>query len=471
MTPVAHVLVVDDDRRDNRRYSRLLSEAGYAVAGAASVAEALALIEQRIFDVVVLDMLLPVQLQDRLDFGGMEVLRRAKARDEATQVIAVTGYGSRELAAQATAAGAIDYITKDFDTLERLLPSVRAAALKAADLRSPDDDDDALWLSYPDHLIANSPSMRLVLSQAQRLAKLDVAVLITGEPGVGKELIASVLHSNSRPSCKYRVAVCRSMRPGLPELWGDAAAPGGLLEEVADGTLVLRGVELLPFNQQKLLVSLIERREYQPPGAAAPRPCAARVIATAAGDLALMVQRGKFWRPLYDLLARHRLHVPPLRERREDDLAALAGYLLNACELAAGLTDAALRQLLRYDFARDNIRELEQILRHAALQTDGDLIDAGHLPPLATEGPLAPAGPAQPVPSAPLPQLSPEAQEELDHCRGLIRLHRQRIRALETQAARAGLRTDPATQIEIGEIRQQIAATEVRIAALLAGRD
>src|SRR5262249_35493279 len=126
-----HVLVVDDDRYDNDRYCQLLRSVGYDVVGVFDAEQALQMIVQRPFDVVLLDMLLPLRLQGKLDFGGLELLRRIKAHDETTQVIAVTGYGSRELAVEAMQAGALDYITKDTDTDDRLPGSVRVGVAKA----------------------------------------------------------------------------------------------------------------------------------------------------------------------------------------------------------------------------------------------------------------------------------------------------------------------------------------------------
>lgn len=465
MSLLATVLVVDDDRRDNKRYCRLLQAAGHEVTAAYDVAQALELIDQQDFDVVVLDMLLPIELNNRLDFGGFEVLRRVQTSNPTTQVIAVTGYGSRELAAQATAAGAIDYITKDTDTAERLPHSVRVAAVKAHELRTDpdDDDDDALTITLPQHLIANSPAMQQVLRKAQRLAARDVTVLITGEPGVGKELIASVLHINSAyaTSGRYNVAICRDLSPGLPELYGKDDEPtSGLLATTNGGTLVIRRVDMLPFNQQKLLVSVIKEKQYRPVGASQLRSCDVRIIVTASGNLEQMVQRGKFWRPLYDVLSRYKLHVPPLRERRQDDLTAIAGYLLHTYELAVGLTDAAIQQLVTYDYARDNIRELEEILRRAALITDDTLIDSRHLPSFIS-APAANDNQGNTSQSKVKPRvLTTEEQEEAEHLQQIISAKRRRMRVLEVQAAEQGRSVSPMIVIEIEDLRREIAEIE-----------
>jgi DNA-binding NtrC family response regulator len=399
MTIQAHILVVDDDQQDNERYCLILRGAGYAVQSVTDAEQALAVIRQQIFDVVLLDMLLPMQLRGRLDFGGMEVLRQIKHQHTATQVIAVTGYGSRELAAEAMAEGALDYITKDIDTEERLPGSVRIAITRAQHLRgtqSSDDQSGGITLTTPEHVIADSSAMRQVLRRAQRLADIDGPLLILGEPGVGKELLANIIHINSRYAAGSFVRVmCRTLSSDLAELWGRAEAPEtGLCAQAAGGTLVLRDIQELPLRQQRQIVSFIEQKVYQPIGAMAPVQANIRVIATAAPDLERRVRQGRFVRPLYDELNVATLDVPPLRERRDkDDIMAIAGYLLHRYGLAPGIAADAAELLVAHDYREANIKELEEILRDAAMQSNGNVIQASHLPSrlYATTDPETPA--------------------------------------------------------------------------------
>lgn len=469
------ILVVEDNHSQNATYCNALQAKGYVVTSAFDVVQAFELINDQQFDVVVVDMLLPMEIDDRLDFGGVEIVHRAKSRDAASQVIAITGHGSRELAVQATAAGAIDYIIKDIDTTDRLMHSVRVAIHTARELRAELQEDtsneDLITLSLPAHLIANSPAMRLLLRQVQNLAENDATVLITGEPGVGKELIASVLHANSSyaSSGPYRVAMCRNLSAGLAELYGGNGGTSGLVSDAEGGTLVLRRVDLLPFNMQKLLVPLIEHKQYQPIGATQAQTCFARIIVTAAGNLPQMVQRGRFWRPLYDQLSRYTVHVPPLRERSQEDLAALAGYMLHAYEFAAGLTKPAIQQLVSYSFARDNIRELEQILRDAALQTDDDIIDIHHLPPLNLPSRTDLHSQTDRNAPSPINVLTPDQQEETEHYRKLIRAYLQRMRQREIQQAALGIQADPSITTEIIDLQAKIKELELAIARISAG--
>lgn len=472
----ARVLVVDDDRYDNDRYCQILSSAGYAVQGVADAEQAQQVIAQQRFDVVLLDMLLPMRLHGRLDFGGMEVLRRIKAYDDTIQVIAVTGYGSRELAAEAMAAGAIDYITKDPDTDDRLPGSVKVAAARAQILRASrqvaEDEESEVTLTTPNHLVADSAAMRQMLRRAQRLASIDSPMLIVGEPGVGKELIARVVHINSRYAAgPFVVVPCRTLSRDLVELWGETmqigaaehlhhsdvysryerglvvllnrigpdhtrhseilvfqqrltenisrsrrngdtaehraertiiidglnglasaelrtsfnqlcdAKPAGFCAQADCGTLLLKGIHDLPFNQQKQLVSFVERKEYWPVGAQQPVQGNLRIIATTTADLGQRVRQGRFWRALYDALNVATLDVPPLRERRDkDDILAIAGYLLHQYDLAPGISPEAAALLAAHDYAQGNIKELEEILRCAAAQANGGVIQHAHLP-------------------------------------------------------------------------------------------
>lgn len=385
MSTKARILVVDDDRYDNDRYCQVLQSGGYEVLGVSEVEQALAIIEQEYFDVVILDMLLPLRRQGRLDFGGIEVLRRIRANNDTTQVIAITGYGSRELAAEAMAAGALDYITKDLDTDDRLPGSVRVAVTRAQSrgVLKHDTHQKDLAIARPEHLIADSAAMRQLLRRAQRLANIDAPVLIVGEPGVGKELIANVLHINSPYATgPFIVVPCRSLSKNLIELFGNTSRlSSGFCAQAEGGTLVLKGIHDIAFNQQKQLVSLIEQQIYQPQGSKDPISCNFRLIATTTFDLERLVRQGRFWRGLYDALNIATLEVPPLRERRDkDDIMAIAGYILHRYSLASAIAPDAALLLAEYDYASANIRELEDILRHAAAQSQGEVIQWSHLP-------------------------------------------------------------------------------------------
>lgn len=385
------VLVVDDDQHDNDRYCQLLRSCGFEVVSASSADQAFQIIRQQTFDAVLLDMLLTVFLkeQGRLDFGGITVLKAIKASDSATQVIAVTGYGSRDLAVEATREGAMDFITKDFDTEDRLPKVLHIAVTKAQALRAiaaarqvDTDLSSFMPIALPEQIVANSAAMREMLRRAYALAGIASPLLITGEAGVGKTLVASIIHLNgNQASGPFVVVQCRSLSRDLSELFGEAGRPdSGLCAKAEGGTLVLKGIHELPFNQQKRLVDLVTNQLYTPIGGESVS-CHLRIIASTTMDLPRLVQTGRFWRDLYAPLSIATLKVPPLRERRDtEDIGAIAGYLLHRYGLAHGISPAATAVLSLYDYAQGNINELDKILREAASAASGTIIELHHLP-------------------------------------------------------------------------------------------
>jgi DNA-binding NtrC family response regulator len=455
MQKLARILIVDDDLYDNERYCQVLRSVGYEVLSAFDAEQAVTLIQNQDFDVVLLDLLLPIRLDGRPDFGGVPLARQIKQRRHATQVIAVTGYGSRELAAEAMTTGAMDYITKDLDTEDRLPSVVRVAVHKAQRLRLQHTDvmlqDGNETFEIPRQLIANSDVMKQLLRRAQRFANIDGPILIVGEPGVGKELIARVLHVNSCYAAgPFRAASCRSFSANLIELWGDARQPGsGICEQVAGGTLVLKAIDRLPFRQQKSLTDLLDSKQYRPIGATDARPCDFRMIATTTEDLGTIVKHGFFRADLYEILNVATLLVPPLRERRDDDIMAIAGHILNHFGLASGIAPATAAILGGYDYAQDNIRQLEEILRTAALPAGGGVIQPEHLPEIM----LNKNSPA----NTQLTSVPPnERNRRIAELSELIAVKRRRHHRLQVQAATYGSQTDPAITNESEQIEREI---------------
>lgn len=407
MSVALAVLVVDDNPMDNRLYRDVLEQHGYTVVAVANASAALTAIRRQRFDVALLDMLLPVRRGGKLDFGGVELLRTIKERDATTQVIAITGYGNRELAAEAMSEGAFDYITKDSETFNRLPGSVQIAGQRALALRADGgprvEEHERAEKVLPSNLVADSAAMRQLIREAQSLAEIDRPLLIRGERGVGKELIARVVHLSSAYRQGPLVTVaCDGLGTSLVELWGDALRPGsGFCAQAEGGTLLLKAVHELSFSQQKQLAPFVRERRYRPLHAEAPIASSLRVIATTSADLERLVQQGLFWRPLYDELVVGTLRVPPLRERRDkDDTVAIAGYLLHRHGLAEGLSPGATELLKAYDYPEGNITELEQVLRDAARRSRGGTIRPEHLPSrvqAAGELPLGPAAASAPV--------------------------------------------------------------------------
>jgi DNA-binding NtrC family response regulator len=374
------VVAFADRRRLSSVWKRILRVAAQLLDG------------EQLFDAVLLDMLLALDLKEkeRLDFGGIEVLRQIKAYNATIQIIAVTGYSSPELAAEARAAGALDYVTKDLDIDHRLPGIMRLAIARAQALRvmeaakqAIENELDDVRLSKPYQLIAGSTAMRQMLRRTQALAQIDSPLLIVGEPGVGKELIAKVIHLNSSMATgSFVVTSCRSLSHNLIELWGEASrSSSGLCAQAENGSLVLKDIQDLSFGQQKQLVALVEQQTYTPVCAQMSVRSNLRMIATTTADLVRLVRQGRFWRGLQDVLSVAALYVPPLRDRRDkDDILEIASYLLQKYGLAEGISPMATEFVVAYDYAQGNIEELEEILRGAADRANGGIIQPEHLP-------------------------------------------------------------------------------------------
>lgn len=396
------VLVIDDDLDDNSRYCRILRSYEYQVHQATTVEQAIRMIAEHYFDVILVDMRLPMQLDGARIFGGIEVIKRTRAHSYPTQVVAITGYGSRELAVDAMAAGAFDYITKDLETEARLPGVVHLAADRAKKLRDAPSSAGVAKVepTTPGNVVANSEAMRVLLRQLTSMARVD-PLLIIGERGVGKSLVASIVHSSGpRSTGPFEKVSCRGMSDDLVELWGHHANPDlGACHRAADGTLLLKDIEQLSPAQQSRILTFVTQRIYTPVGGATPLRGNLQLIATTSVDLPRLVSQGAFLEPLYAALKGATLRVPPLRERRDkDDIPALAGHILTRDSLALGLSPAAAAALAAYDYSEGNITELGQVLQSAAVQSGGALIEVEHLPPAvrkrgATSGGFQPAHP------------------------------------------------------------------------------
>nr|WP_255604552.1 sigma 54-interacting transcriptional regulator [Oscillochloris sp. ZM17-4] len=383
-------MVVDDDAFDNTSYCTILRQEGYQVYSARSIKEAATLIERVHFDAALVDMLLVMHEQGQARFGGLVVIKQLKARDATTQVITVTAFTNHMVAAEAMLAGAMGFIEKEAGYKARLPMQVQMAVLRAREERETMAvaplavERDAL--ATPVHLIANSAAMQAALARAQALAPLELPVLISGEPGVGKELIANIIHSNSPfRAGPFMTLSCLRISATLVELWGDALNPdAGLCARADGGTLMLEEIDKLPFGQQMQLAALVKEHAYQRPGTPGRISVNLRFVFTTTASLKRLEQlerQGRFHKDLLALLKETLLIVPSLRDRRDaDDVLAIAGHMLQRYGLATNISPEALELLAAHDYAQGNLKELEEILREAASHTAGGVIEAAHLP-------------------------------------------------------------------------------------------
>ena len=358
---MSRVLLVDDEPAVRFTLAEALGERGLLTVSAASGEEALALLDG--VDAVVTDLSMP-------GMDGLQLLRRLREEDAELPVIVVTARGSERAAVAAMKAGAYDYLAKPFDIDE--LGIAVGRALEARRLRGETRRLVAEQaLGQP--VIGQALAFRRVLEQARRVAGRDVTVLLRGETGTGKELVAGLLHHQSRRAAAPLVRCnCAAIPAELAEaelfghergaFTGAIAARRGYFAQAHGGTLVLDEVGELPLTLQAKLLRVLQSGEIQPLGAPALTSVDVRVIACTHRDLRAEVAAGRFREDLYFRLAVVELVVPPLRERRED-IATLAASFARRYAARFGIDDVSLAPaLLAALAARDwpgNVRELE----------------------------------------------------------------------------------------------------------------
>ncbi len=376
------VLLVDDDDNVRDSVASALLSAGHTVTEASDGEQALDLLSSHAFDLAICDVQMP-----RVD--GLTLFRRLRREAPRTAVIIMTSHGKIPDVIDTLRDGAVDYVTKPFDPDEFTQRVVGPLAEHRA-LRQRFEAARAQLVARDTgaSLVAVSPAMRCVADRIALLAQSDAAVVVTGDRGTGKELVARTLHAQGPRREGPLVRVDGALLPELlraAEL-AESGARGvpaeTWLREAAGGTLVLRGLEGLPLREQAALARVISA-----PGALARRdadgtPLGMRIITLGREPLAERMSRGELLDSLYYRLNGTALHVPPLAERAED-LCPLVAQLLRELQPPArtvpGLSPAAWRALSSYAYP-GNVRELRWILEHALAMSDGAPIDLAHLP-------------------------------------------------------------------------------------------
>ena len=391
--PPLKVLVVDDHLASAEGLAEQLIEWGHEARFAASVDEAVPIVEAWRPGAVVCDL--------RMEPGpdGLEMLKRVRALDAWIGFILLTGHGTIELAVQAIHEGAFDFLTKpvEMDRLRLLLERVaerNAMRSEVNRLRKKLATKDG-----PDAFIAVSPLMRQLYEVMERIATSSASVLITGESGVGKDFVAATLHALSDRSEAPFIAVST---PAIPEtllesqlfghergaFTGAMTESAGLFEHAAGGTLFLDEIaEMAPGLQAKLL-RVLETRRYRRVGGHGEKLADLRVMAATNRDAEKAVAEGRLREDLYYRLNVFQLHVPPLRERRED-IAPLATRFIAAYAEAngravEGLSNEALAALERYRWP-GNVRELRNAIERAVVLARGNVLEETDLPQRITK--------------------------------------------------------------------------------------
>ncbi|MDY6909890.1 MAG: sigma-54 dependent transcriptional regulator [Thermodesulfobacteriota bacterium] len=372
------ILIVDDERSMREFLEIMLLKEGYAVRSAVQGQEALDILAQERFDLVITDIRMkPV--------GGLEVLKGCKARYPNTVVIIISAYASTETAVAAMKEGAYDYLPKPFK-IDEMRTVIRNALQSRGEEPPPADRQGPLYYGC---LIGESPPMRRVYELIERVAKTSSNVLITGESGTGKELVAKAIHRQSPRHDRPFVAVnCGGVPESLIEselfgfkrgaFTGAAATHKGLVEAAQGGTLFLDEIgELSPTLQVKLL-RLVQEKTVRMIGDTDDIPVDVRIVSATNRDLEAMVIEGAFREDLYYRLNVIQLRLPPLRERRED-VPLLAEYFLDKFRKEfhkdiKKISSYAMDILKGYDFP-GNVRELENIIeRGVALESSSIIL-------------------------------------------------------------------------------------------------
>ena len=382
------VLVVDDEQGLREMISILFRREGYEVIAAPSFRTGCEAIDgaPSPFDLVLTDLMMP-------DGSGLDVLSRAKARSQSTEVIVMTAYGALETAIDAMKRGAYDFVTKPFATSE-----LRALARKALERRALATENERLRAQVdrerPKGILGRSAAMKRVLDLVARVADGKTNVLITGESGTGKERIARAIHELSERKDKpFLVVNCGAIPEELMEselfghekgsFTGATARHVGIFREAEGGTVLLDEVGELPPQLQVKLLRVLQERKVRSVGSTTETAIDVRVLAATNRVVEDDVKSGKFRKDLYYRLNVIRIELPPLRERRED-VADLAEHLLRRCaaehkkEIHAFSPDAQ-HALDAYDFP-GNVRELENVIERAVALARGPIIGLGDLP-------------------------------------------------------------------------------------------
>ena len=382
----ARILVVDDEEIVIRSCLRILEGNGYEIDVAHDGHDALRKVESNTYDVMILDIMMP-------NLGGLEVLRRVKETHPDIDVIMITGLSQIDTAVQAMKLGAFDYISKPFEPDELKLVVQRARERRQL-LQENLNLKSAVSSKYRfDNIIGSSPPMQAVYRLVAQCAPTSSTVLLTGESGTGKELIARAIHYNSLRKDKPFVAVdCNSLSENLLEselfghvkgaFTGAVTSKKGMFEVAGSGSLFLDEIgNFSPATQAKLL-RVLQEREFRAVGDTRTQTANFRLITATNRDLNAMVVAGTFRDDLYYRINIFPIHIPALRDRR-DDIPALAYHFLKtfSAELGKEVTDiseGAMSALTNYSWP-GNVRELENVMQRAAILTSDTIIRRAHL--------------------------------------------------------------------------------------------
>lgn len=389
-TSQGSVLVVDDEENIRKSLRTILEYEGYIVLEASTGSEALRIVKEQSVHAVLLDIKMP-------GMDGIEVLRKMMAIDPRLQIIMISGHATIATAVEATRLGALDFLEKPLDR-NVILFKVRNAVEKRRLLDEKSSLEEALTKPY--RIVGESPAIKQILKTVEQIGPTHARVLITGETGVGKGVIARAIHKASeRAKARFVEVSCAAIPDDLIEsellghekgaFTGAATRKLGKFELADGGTIFLDEIgDMSPTVQAKVL-RVIEEGEFERVGGTQTISVNVRIIAATHRDLRELTEEGKFREDLYYRLNVVPLHIPPLRERKED-IPVLANYFVRLyCTMYSlrpkTIDTALLQRLVDYSWP-GNIRELRNIIERMVITSSGEVLSLKDLPQLG--GPL-----------------------------------------------------------------------------------
>lgn len=382
-----HLLIVDDDKAFRIATAALLQDAGYRVSAAPNGAEALRMIAERDYDLILSDLVME-------GMNGIELLKQIRQKLPSACLIMITGFASIQTAVEAMRDGAHDYLTKPCNNDELLIKVERALAERKREkelerLRS------LLETTYNfSNIISRNDRMQEVFKLVRQVAETDVTVLVLGETGTGKELVARAIHFNShRRKQPFIVVNCSAIPETLleSELFGHERGSFtganrqrvGRFEEADGGTVFLDEIADMPLSIQTKLLRILQEKQFERVGSNLSYTVDVRVIAATNRDLDKMVADGTFREDLFYRLNVFPIRLPALRDRL-DDIPLLAEYFLQkhkalGRQAITGIAPSLLHDMMNYDW-KGNIRELENLVKRAIIKAEGPVITSIELP-------------------------------------------------------------------------------------------